>query len=97
MNFGGMQRSTRSCVKAPLPHPMSIHRSPDPGASQLMKVSPANWLQVPIIRSYAAPSSKRIVPLLIPRPSIIEVFAITANDRPLIDEFHTATDIKATL
>jgi len=51
MLASGAQRSTRSSVKAPLSQPMSIHRSPERGASQSMKISPASRLQVPIIRS----------------------------------------------
>src|SRR5258707_2318190 len=49
-----------SSVNAPLPQPTSIQRKPASGASQSRKISPASRLQVPIIRSYAAPSSKRI-------------------------------------
>jgi hypothetical protein len=47
----GAQRETINSVNAPLPQPTSIQRSPERGASQSMKISPASRLQVPIIRS----------------------------------------------
>src|SRR6185312_12873321 len=59
----GLQRSTIASVNAPLPQPTSSQRNPDGAASQSRNTSPASRLQRPIISSYDAPSSKRMVVL----------------------------------